>query len=125
MDQDFLFNDRLSDIPASSIREPQDIMATLFNKKTIGEALDNIDSHLGISRGGKKTPNVVMRNAILCPAKDADREQLNALFNNPKYAPVLWKDTWTAHGDFRIFVMYQETLDTKPVVRKEQEEETN
>jgi hypothetical protein len=56
------------------------------------------------------------KNIILDPEQQRDQDMLNELLNNKKYSILQWKDTWTAQGTFRVFVIYGQKKD------KEQEE---
>ena len=44
---------------------------------------------------------------------------MNELLNDKdKFEIILWKDTWTVHGDFKVFVIYAE----KQLGKKDEEE---
>lgn len=107
------FDPNLSDIHASSIQEPRDLESELFNRKTIKEMVTNFEKELGINPG-KKTKNSKKHAEVLSPSKDSDSEKLSNILNDDaKYRIVMWKDTWTAHGDYRVFLIYEETLEDK------------
>lgn len=64
------------------------------------------------AKGIKRRPKVAemidysFKNIILDPEQQRDQDMLNELMNNKKYMIALWKDTWTAQGNFRVFVIY-------------------
>jgi len=64
------------------------------------------------AKGIKRRPKVsdlsdyTFKNIVLDPEKQMDQDMLNELMNNKKYMIALWKDTWTQHGNFRVFVVY-------------------
>ena len=80
--------------------------------------IDAFEQAKGIKRRPKATEmtDYVFKNIVLDPEKQMDQDLLNELMNNKKYMIALWKDTWTQHGNFRVFVVYG--------TKKEKEEST-
>lgn len=114
MSDDTLFGDSLSDIESSSIEPTRDLEKELFGKRQIKDLLTNFEQELGIAPGNKKAKKIVRKAEILSPSKDEDAEKLNQILNeDAKYNIVMWKDTWTVHGDYRIFIIYEEAIDDK------------
>jgi len=70
--------------------------------------IDAFEQAKGIKRRPKTTEmtDYVFKNIVLDPEKQMDQDLLNELMNNKKYMIALWKDTWTQHGNFRVFVVY-------------------
>jgi len=109
-----MFSDELSEIQASSIREPRDLEAELFNKRTVKDLVTSFERELGLIPANKKGKNIKRHACTLSPSKDQDSDTLDMLLNDDaKYRVVMWKDTWTVHGEFRVFVIYEELLDDK------------
>lgn len=103
----------ISDLHDSDIPEPRDLEAELFNKKSIREMVTNFERELGLNPG-KKGKNTKRHALILSPAKEDDSEKLAVILNDDaKYRIMMWKDTWTVHGDYRIFLIYEEIIDEK------------
>lgn len=110
---DELFSSTLSEIRDSDIPEPRDLESELFNKKSIREMVTNFEKELGLAPG-KKGKTVRRHAEILSPAKEEDGEKLSSILNDDgKYRIVMWKDTWTVHGEFRVFLVYEENIDVK------------
>jgi len=96
-----------------------DLAVSTSKKRNIRDEVSNkgfdpaavIDAY-EIAKGIKKRPVVtaeaeyVFKNIILDPEQQKDQDMLNELMNNKKYMINLWKDTWTAQGSFRVFVIY-------------------
>lgn len=70
--------------------------------------IDAFEQAKGIKRSSKAADMsaYVFKNIVLDPEKQMDQDMLNELMNNKKYMIALWKDTWTQHGSFRVFVVY-------------------
>lgn len=114
MTDEKIFKDGLSDIHNSEIPEPRDLEAELFNKRTIKDLVTNLEQELGLSPG-KKNSVIKKRHAVvLAPSREEDGAKLSLILNDDKtYNIVMWKDTWTVHGDYRVFLIYEEFLDDK------------
>lgn len=120
-----LFKDQISEITDSSIPAPiRDLENELFGKKGQEKIVDAFEKELGF--GGRKevVVNEKIYNRIFCPNVDEDQKLLNTLLNDKtKFRIIMWKDTWTAHGDYRIFIVYSENLDAKASKKKDKEED--
>ena len=113
LDQTF---DGMSDLSPSDLPPERDLESELFNKRSIRDLVTNIERELGLNPGGKKGKNVKRHNRIIAPGRDEDAEILTQILNDDaKYRILLWKDTWTVHGDYRIFLIYEEQLEDKKI----------
>lgn len=123
--ENFIFKDQLSDITNSSIPElsDRDLEKELFATKGVTEIIDALEQVKG---HGVKTKKVEARvyNKIFCPNTPEDARLLNQLLNDKEFEIVMWKDTWTAHGDFRIFIIYKENLEFKKLKKEDDEDES-
>jgi len=54
----------------------------------------------------KQEDNMHYTSVILKPERDDHRIELDKLVNNPEYKIVVWKDTFTATGEYKVFIMY-------------------
>jgi hypothetical protein len=77
--------------------------------------IDAFEQAKGIKRRPKvqEMTDYTFKNIVLDPEKQMDQDMLNELMNNKKYVIALWKDTWTQHGNFRVFVVYGTKKDKK------------
>jgi hypothetical protein len=78
--------------------------------------IDAYEQSRGIrtNRTKNELENYKFKNIILDPEKQKDQDMLNELMNNKKYLIVLWKDTWTQQGSYRVFIVYgakEETIE--------------
>jgi disulfide oxidoreductase YuzD len=104
----------ISDLTTGDIPPERDLAAELFNKRSIKDVVANIEKELGLNPQAKKAKNVKRHNVIVSPSRDQDAELLDKILNNDDiYRIIMWKDTWTVHGDYRIFLIYEEQLDKK------------
>lgn len=111
LDQTF---DGISDLRSSDIPPERDLESELFNKKSIRDLVTNVERELGLNPGAKKAKNVKRHCRIIAPGRDDDAEILNRILNDDtKYRILMWKDTWTVHGDYRLFLIYEEQLEDK------------
>jgi len=77
--------------------------------------IDAFERSKGIKRPSRNPmPQMKFKNIILDPEQQKDQDMLNELMNNAKYTIVLWKDTWTMQGSFRVFVIYGTKDTDKP-----------
>lgn len=118
----FVFREQLSDIQNSSVPEPtRDLEYELFGKKGLKSALDNLEQELGYGKS-KAVPKFKIYNKVFSANDDEDRELMNDLFNDPKFNIIRWEQTWTVHGDFKVFIIYSENLDLKKTTSAERNE---
>ncbi|RTL07619.1 hypothetical protein EKK58_00160 [Candidatus Dependentiae bacterium] len=105
--------DGLSDLRADELPPERDLESELFNKRSIRDLVTNMERELGLTPG-KKGKKVKRHSRIIAPGRDEDAEVLNGILNDDsKYRILMWKDTWTVHGDYRIFLIYEEQLEDK------------
>jgi len=104
----FDFGASANDLMASGGRK-RNVRSEITNKGFDPEVvIDAFEEAKGIKRRAKTTDmaDYVFKNIVLDPEKQMDQDMLNELMNNKKYMIALWKDTWTQHGNFRVFVVY-------------------
>lgn len=119
----FVFKETLSDLSNNAYPEPvRDLETELFGKKGLKEKLDALESTLGYGKENT-TPKIKFHNKIFCPNSEDDRKLLNELLNDPRFSVVKWEDTWTAHGDYRVFIIYSENLEVKKAKKDEDDDE--
>lgn len=105
--------DGISDLRPGDLPPERDLEAELFNKRSVRDLVTNVERELGLNPG-KKNKNVKRHVRIVAPGRDDDAEVLgNILNDDAKYRILMWKDTWTVHGDYRIFLIYEEQLEDK------------
>lgn len=76
--------------------------------------VSSLEKELGLNPSSKKNKNIKRCAKLLSPAKDDDSETLtNILNDDARYRIVMWKDTWTVHGEYRVFLIYEEVLEDK------------
>jgi disulfide oxidoreductase YuzD len=113
----FDFGSSAADLQASGAK--RNIRSEVNNKGFDPEAvIDAYETAKGIKKRAKADPalDYAFKNIILDPEQQKDQDMLNELMNNKKYMITLWKDTWTAQGSFRVFIIYgikKEKEDTK------------
>jgi len=99
----------LSELPIS--KRDRNIEQELFGKKAVDKIIDKYEQELGYPQKQKKEV-YKYKNRIFSPSHSVDESLLNELLNDDgsKYKIIFWKDTWTVHGDFKIFVIYSEVV---------------
>ena len=103
----------LSDLSSRDVPPERDLEAELFNRRSIKDMVTNMEKELGLSPG-KKAKEVRRHVDILAPGREEDGQKLSRILNDDKtYRIIMWKDTWTVHGDFRVFLIYEEFVDDK------------
>ena len=117
--ENFVFREQLSDLATSDFKEPsRDLENELFGKKGLKAGLDALEHELGYATKAPVSKTKVY-NKIFTPAAEDDQALLNELLNDPKFQIVKWVDSWTAHGDYRVFVIYTENIDLRKNKSKE------
>lgn len=110
---DPMFSD-LSEMRRGDLQEPRDLESELFNKKSIRDMVVSFEAELGINPGKKNKKSIKRHAEVLAPGKDDDAIKLSSILNeDEKYRVLMWKDTWTVHGDYRVFLVYEEQLEEK------------
>lgn len=121
--ESFVFKEQLSDIRNSSVPEPdRDLEQELFGKKGIKVALDSLEQSLGYGEKEKKV-KVKVYNKIFSPDTSEDKKLLDELLNDPRFEILRWVDSWTAHGHYKVFIIYSENLELRPVKAKDTEDD--
>lgn len=103
----FDFGASAADLLASGNK--RNVRNEVTNKGFDPEAvIDAYETAKGIKKRSKSgdTLELTFKNIILDPEQQKDQDMLNELMNNKKYMITLWKDTWTAQGNFRVFIIY-------------------
>jgi hypothetical protein len=106
----------------NSDSKKRNIRSEITNKGFDPEAvIDAFEDAKGIKRRPKAADmgNYEFKNITLDPEKQMDQDMLNELMNNKKYMIVLWKDTWTQHGSFRVFIVYGAKKEEKTQTTKQ------
>jgi len=91
-----------------TLRRDRNIRAEVTNKEfDPNKVIDAYEQ----SRGIKPRPTVDKNNfefksIVLDPEQDKDRDMLDMLLNDDKYVISLYKDNWTHHGSYRVFIIY-------------------
>jgi hypothetical protein len=124
---DNIFSDTVSDLKISKIKKDRDLENELFGKKGIQEKIDALEESLGFGKGEKiKSRNLKFHHKLLNPSHDEDEQLLNELLNDKyRFNIIMWKDTWTVHGEYKVFVIYSEDLDVKKEEDKNTEKDDN
>lgn len=103
-----IFQGLVSDIALDLNKPVRDVEAELFQKKVPKEDIDRLEQQLGLSPVIVKL-DVKYKNILLNLADEEDKALLNELMNEKeKYNIILWKDSWTQKGDYKLFVIYTE-----------------
>ena len=71
------------------------------------EVISAFEAAKGIApRQRTKFSNYLFKNIVLDPEQEKDREMLDTLLNDPRYIIQMYKDNWTVHGTYRLFLIY-------------------
>lgn len=105
--------DGLSDLTTGDLPPERNLEAELFNKRSVRDLITNVERELGLNPG-KKSKKVKRHACTLAPNREDDGAKLNKIINDDAtYRILMWKDTWTVHGDYRVFLIYEEQLEEK------------
>ncbi len=117
-----IFEDKVSDISlvkpkagkGAKNKPERNLKKELFGKKDVNEVIDAYENSLGYPKKQKQDVNLKYKNKIFTANNAEDTELLNELMNSKdRYTIVMWKDTWTVHGDYKVFIIYAENTDSK------------
>jgi len=112
-----LFRDQVSELSIDAFPAPtdRDLEQELFGKKGVKEAIDAYENELGFGKNQRdKKVNRRVYNRIFSPDDDDERKLLDELLNDQeRFQIIMMKDTWTVHGNYKVFVIYSENLDAK------------
>lgn len=115
-----IFEDKVSELTLNKRKNKgnkkgdRDLKKELFGKKDVNAEIDAYESMLGYPAKKPSEEKVQYKNKIFTPNRDGDSELLNELMNSKdKYRILMWKDTWTAMGDYKVFVIYTENLESE------------
>ncbi len=88
----------------------------LMSKFDPTAVVDAYEESIGLKpKGANKAPKYFYRPTILEPEQPADKEKLTNLMNDPKYKIIVYKDSFSVRGDYKVFIIYGELVDeTKP-----------
>lgn len=103
----FDFGSSIADVLISGTK--RNIRNEVSNKGFDPEAvIDAFETAKGIKKRSKPIEafELTFKNIVLDPEQQREQDMLNELMNNKKYTIVLWKDTWTPQGSFRVFIIY-------------------
>lgn len=101
----------ISDKPISKKKKTRNLESELFGDKTPTELVDAFEQQLGYPTPEKKE-TVRYKTKLFNINHELDKELLGQLLNDKdRYSIVMWKDTWTVHGDFKIFVIYSDKVE--------------
>lgn len=109
----FDFGSSVSDVLNSD--KKRNVRNEISNKFDPEVVIDAFEHAKGIKRKPKAAEmlDYNFKNIILDPEQQRDQDMLNELMNNKKYMIALWKDTWTAQGNFRVFIIYGQKKEAK------------
>ena len=109
----FDFGSSVTDVLNSD--KKRNVRNEVSNKFDPEIVIDAFEQAKGIKRRPKPAEmlDYDFKNIILDPEQQRDQDMLNELMNNKKYMIALWKDTWTAQGNFRVFIIYGQKKETK------------
>ena len=124
LDKSDIFKD-VSDLPKlKGGKKARDLVDELFSMKNPNQIIDEYEKKMGYPQKQEKI-KVKFKNRVFTPTHADDQELLNELINDEdKYKIVMWKETWTVHGDYKIFIIYSERVDDAKVEEQKLPEET-
>lgn len=104
---------RVSDLPSRAFPEPVgDLEAKLFGKKTIMETINQFEQEIGLSPAKKRLTRI--KSCVIAPSNAEDNQLFEEILNNRERYSIIGSDkTWTVHGDYRLFLIYEEVIDKK------------
>ena len=118
-----LFEDKKSDLRLTNKtaeKTDEDLRKSIFNVMDPQKVIDNFERTHGPKVKKTKVSQTIKKSRLFRPAQEKDKALFEQLMNNPKYTITYYKDTWTAMGEYMVFVIYTEMLDEeakKPTVQ--------
>jgi disulfide oxidoreductase YuzD len=110
---DLTFKANIGDISQEEVSAEKRL---LFDQRQPQEIIDQMEIAMGLKRPPSSLKNIdlLRKNIILEPDKEADRELLNKLLNETnRYNVIKWDSNWSRDGKLKIFIIYEEYLDKK------------
>ena len=110
------FNTFTNTVPNLEKEPKRQLEDELFKKNWQKTVVDTFEKNLGLpdKTTTQTKKNVLIKNKTFQLEFDKDQILLNELMNSPRYHIILWKDTWTMDGNYRIFAIYEDNLDYNP-----------
>lgn len=93
---------------SSSRKINRDVGKELHNKDWMDQTVSTFEKSMGFAPTSNEKIKRVFKTKIFNPEIPKDSELLNSLLNSPNHKIQYWKDTWTALGEYRVFVVYFE-----------------
>jgi hypothetical protein len=101
----FDFGSSAHDLPVGD--KKRNIRNEVSNKFDPEKVIDAYEEARGFKKRKVDEPqDFVFKSTVLDPEQQRDQDLLHELLNNKKYIINHWKDTWTAQGNFRVFIIY-------------------
>lgn len=127
MGDDLIFKGTVSDMPFVE-KEPSELEKQLFDDTHVQRTVDKFEKAIGVKKDNisKITPRI-RKNIVLDPEEPKDKTLLNDLLNETsKFNIIKWSENWTRTGKFKVFIIYEEILDTpKKSFKETMEEKSN
>jgi hypothetical protein len=111
-DKQVLVNGEVSDLrasrPGKGLVDERDLASEFAGKFSQKKIIDQFEESRGTKRPEKKDffRMYEWKNIVLEPEKVKDQELLSQLMNDPKFRILVYKDTFSVKGDYRVFVIY-------------------
>ena len=86
----------------------RDVGKELHNKDWMDQTVSAFEKSMGFAATSNDKIKKVFKTKIFNPEIPKDSELLNTLLNSTNHKIQYWKDTWTALGEYRVFVVYYE-----------------
>lgn len=117
MDTEF----RVSDLSNHAFPDPvADLESKLFGKKTVMATINQFEQEMGLAPSKKRQTKI--KSCVIAPSNNEDNQLFEEILNNrDKYSIIGSDKTWTVHGDYRLFLIYEEVIDNKKEVKNANE----
>jgi len=122
---EILYVDKKSDMSLSKKKGKTDeeLQKSFFNLMDPKKVIDNFEATHGPKIKRTKLAKTLKKSIVLRPETPKDEKLLHQMMNGDKYAITYWKDTWTALGEYRVFVIYTEMVDDEEKKPTSQDDE--